>query len=427
MDVIQARQAGFLNVVAQMGTAMTERQVQLIAPRLARRIVLALDADEAGQSAARRSLDVARRALARDFAGRMNVDMRVLRLPDGTDPDDFLRKSSGEWERLVADAPAIADFVIDMETSALSPEASVLERQAVAAEILPILLASENNLYRQENLQKLSRRLRIGERELLAWARQSLPVERPAKPPTTPETPPEFWLDESDVNPADAADWTDASDEVAPKTRPGERQSPALEPYCLSLLLKNPNLLYLANRKLRELAGDDDELLGGPLSELGVEDFTRSQYRALMARLLDSMAQDDQEPLDYLASVIDDELRAEFDALLLDAPEAVSRTMRRNFQVDLNDILRRRPMRAGSRSSEYEELISRALQLRLTRLENERIEMQYLQEEEQSGDDSDPRQRDRLKLRIMLSMRAKARLNLAVSRRSLALKQTSIS
>ena len=48
MDVIQAHQAGYLNVVAQMGTAMTEPQIRLVAPRYAKRIVLALDADEAG-------------------------------------------------------------------------------------------------------------------------------------------------------------------------------------------------------------------------------------------------------------------------------------------------------------------------------------------------------------------------------------------
>ena len=427
MDVIQAHQAGFFNVVAQMGTAMTEKQIQLIAPRFARRIVLALDADEAGQSAARRSLDVARQAITRDFAGRMNVDMRVLRVPDGKDPDDFLRKSPGKWDSLIAGAPSIADFVIEMETKDLSPDANVIERQALAASILPILLASENNLYRQENLQKLSRRLRIGERELLSWARESLPVDRPVKPSTPPEAPPEFWFDEGDVILADATEGTSTEDEAEPRSGSGGRQSPALEPYCLSLLLKNPNLLYLANRKLRELAGDDEDLLRGPLSELGVEDFTRSQYRALMERLLDSMAQDDQEPLDYLASVVDDELQTEIEGLLIDESEAVSRTMRRNFQVDLNDILKRRSIRGGPGHSDHDELISRALQLRLIRLENERIEMQYLQEEAQAEDELDPRQRDRLTGKIMLSMRAKARINMAVSRNSLPLKQASIS
>ena len=54
MDVIQAHQAGYLNVVAQMGTAMTESQIRLIAPRFAKSIVLALDSDAAGQNAARR-------------------------------------------------------------------------------------------------------------------------------------------------------------------------------------------------------------------------------------------------------------------------------------------------------------------------------------------------------------------------------------
>ncbi|MDL1891102.1 toprim domain-containing protein, partial [Nitrospirales bacterium NOB] len=58
MDVIQAYQRGAKNVVAQMGTALTESQLRLIAP-LARRIVLALDADTAGNSATVRSLSVA--------------------------------------------------------------------------------------------------------------------------------------------------------------------------------------------------------------------------------------------------------------------------------------------------------------------------------------------------------------------------------
>ncbi len=59
LDAIQAHQAGYANVVAQMGTALTEAQLKLIAPRLADHIILSLDSDAAGQSATRRSLEVA--------------------------------------------------------------------------------------------------------------------------------------------------------------------------------------------------------------------------------------------------------------------------------------------------------------------------------------------------------------------------------
>ena len=431
MDVIQAHQAGYFNVAAQMGTAMTEKQIRLIAPRYARKIVLALDADEAGQNAARRSLDVARQALADDFAGRLSVDLRILQMPEGKDPDDLLRKSPARWESLVDDAQAVADFVIGMETESLSPGASLQERQSIALALLPILLASENNLYQQDNIQKLSRRLRISERELLSWAAENAPSRRPARraaPPDAPPDdmpPPEYWPEEFAEMPG-GAEGGSGADEGQAGGASGRHQR-AIEPYCMSLLLKNPNLLYLANRKLRELAGDDVDLLNGPLSELGVDDFSRGQYRTLMAHLLESMSQDDQEPLEYLASVIDEELRIEFEALLLDTPATVSRLLRRNFEVDLNEIFGARQFPAGLWQAERDELISRALQLRLSRLENERLEMQYLQEEAQTGGEQDPRQNDRLNVKILLSMRAKARLNRAVGRHAYSTRQASIS
>ena len=188
-------------------------------------------------------------------------------------------------------------------------------------------------------------------------------------------------------------------------------------------MLKNPNLLYQVNRRLRELAGDDLDLLRGPLCEFGAADFTQSQYRELMSHLQDSMMQDDQEPLEMLDETVDSDLKAEFRALLIDEPEAVSQLMRRNYQVDLNDILKRRPYVGKRGYSLQDELISRALQLREARLENERIEMQYLQEEAQTGRESDSLQDDLLSTKIMLSMRAKARINAAVSRNSLPLQQ----
>jgi len=428
MDVIQAHQAGYLNVVAQMGTAMTASQIQLLAPQLASKIVLALDADEAGQNAARRSLEVARETLSQDYAGRMSVDLRVLQMPDGKDPDDFLRRSPAAWDALVAGAPDVADFVLDSETVLLADDASVLEREAVALRLLPILMASENNIYRQENIQKLARRLRFSERDLMALAQDRQPIQRPAGAQAPPsDAPPDFWADDGGTLPPEASESGEQSvgaEAASASDRPAER---AIEPYCLSLLLKNPNLLYLVNRRLRELAGGDDDLLRGPLRALGVEDFTQSEYRILMAHLQDSIAQDGRETLEYLESVIGDDLQAKYEALLVEPPEAVSQTLRRNFQVDLNDIFRRRLFRSGGRTSERDDLISRALELRLARLENERMEMQYLQEEAQAGGDGDQRHNDQLNAKIILSMRAKARINQAVSRRSLPTKQASIS
>ena len=148
MDAIQAQQAGFKNVVAQMGTALTETQLKLVT-RFAKKIILSLDSDAAGQSATMRSLETARATLQADYSGRLSVDMRVLQIPGAKDPDDLIRETPERWTELVANALPVADYVIEVEMATLPPNASVQEREAVARRLLPILLASENNLYNQ--------------------------------------------------------------------------------------------------------------------------------------------------------------------------------------------------------------------------------------------------------------------------------------
>jgi len=420
MDVIQAHQAGYANVVAQMGTAMTEAQIRLVAPRYAKRIVLALDADEAGQNAARRSLEVARQTLSRDYAGKLSVDFSILQIPAGKDPDDFLRESPAGWPALVDKAQSVADFVIETEAAALQAESSLQARQAVAQAVLPMLLVSENNVYKQDNIQKLARRLRISERDMLAWAQEQAPLLRqpspaplPDEPP--PDLPPEYWDNEHELPPADGITEDESSERSAGHPASAKPQKRAMEEFCLSVLLKDPDLLYQVNRKLRELAAEDGDLLQGPLAELSADDFTQSQYRALMAFLQSSMAQDDMAPMEYLALALDDDLRAEVRALLIPDPDAVSDRINGNFRVDLNDIFKRGLQKARPGFSLKDELIVRALQLRLQRLDNERVEMQYLQEEAQNGSERDEHFSEQIRSKIMLSMRAKARINVAVS------------
>ncbi len=421
MDVVQAFQAGYRNVVAQMGTALTEAQIRRLAPRYARKIVLALDADEAGQSATRRSLEVARQTLQRDFAGKLSIDIRILQVPSGKDPDDFLRESPGDWGALVESAQDVADFVIDLETTGLSGDAPLQAKQQLAKEMLPILLASEDNLYQRENVQKLARRLRISERDLLAWSQREearmsgsgSPVRSDdgAPPETDAEAelpPPEYWDNEDEIAVSDSRE-----SEAAPAQTTPQTQLRAIEPYCLSLLLRNPELLSQVNRKLRELAGNDENLLNGPLCDLCVEDFTGSQFRILMARLQEAMSQDEQEPWDYIGAALAEELQLEYQSLLSEEPAAVRALSRGPYKVDMQDIYSR--ARRVHNHDLQGELINRALRLRLERLEQERVEMQYLQEEASADAEGDQAQRDQLRQKIMLSMTAKARLDMAVT------------
>ncbi len=394
LDAIQAHQAGHLNVVAQMGTALTEPQLKLLAPRYAKKIVMALDSDAAGQNATRRSLETARQALEADYAGRLSVDIRVLQMPDAKDPDDLIRENPDAWPALVDDATPVADFVIELETADLPENATVQEREAIARRVLPILMASESKLYTNDNLQKLARKLRFSERILEEWAlseqQKNPPKPRPAAP-IDDELPP-LNIDGLEPPPPD---WDD--DYIAPDM--AGVQHPAqptggifietAEMICLRTLLLNPDALYEVNRKLRELAADDNALLDGPLRDFDRDDFVQIEYRALMDALLRSLDQYELEVIDYMSRDLDPVLRQQFDDLRLEDVERVRNRMRRRFESDLEMRWKDHERRGRMPASTGDELLSRALGLRVQRLKRDLDEMRFIQQDAQTIADED--------------------------------------
>ncbi|MDR1927369.1 MAG: DNA primase [Oscillospiraceae bacterium] len=96
MDVIALHQAGFTNAVACLGTALTREQAQLLS-RYAKEVILAYDADEAGQTATRRALEV---------LGQTPLRLRVLSLSGGKDPDEVLRVYGAEKFRSLMEGAA---------------------------------------------------------------------------------------------------------------------------------------------------------------------------------------------------------------------------------------------------------------------------------------------------------------------------------
>ncbi len=188
MDVMQAHQHGFRNVVAQMGTALTEPQLALL-KRTTKRFVLALDADEAGAQATLRSLEVARQALDREaevggfdprglirHEGRLQADIRIVTLPAGRDPDQIIRDDPGRWPALVAEARPVVAYVIDTYVGALDPGDAKAKTEA-AAKILPLIGDVADPVEREHYRQHLARALGVDERAL----RKMQASERPAR------------------------------------------------------------------------------------------------------------------------------------------------------------------------------------------------------------------------------------------------------
>jgi DNA primase len=98
-----AHQFGVSNVVATLGTAMTEQHVNILR-RFADRIVLLFDADEAGETAVNRAVEL--------FMSQP-VDFAVATMPDETDPDEYLMQQGTEaFQKLLDDAPSVLSFLV---------------------------------------------------------------------------------------------------------------------------------------------------------------------------------------------------------------------------------------------------------------------------------------------------------------------------
>jgi len=246
MDAIAAHQWGFANVVASLGTALTETQFRTL-QKLAPKIVLALDPDTAGVNAMLRGLDVARETLDREsiavfnprgligHAGKLNIDLRILTLPDDLDPDELMQRNPDEWRALVDAAPPVAEFVIGAFTANRNL-ADPRERASIAKQVLPIIRDVASPVEQDVYVQQLARKLKVEPRALFEQMR--LPAGAPTRSRPRPvPTPAELKRDAND-----------------------------LESYCLSLIVRQPHLLPMIDEALDRaeqppLSADDFEQL----------------------------------------------------------------------------------------------------------------------------------------------------------------------
>jgi DNA primase len=120
-DTIASHQSGFTNVVASMGTALTEDQYRVLNDMKIERAIVAFDGDAAGQRSAESRGRELLGALSRFGAGagggrlgtRTGLALFVTVLPEGLDPDDVARKDPELFRRLLADAKPLLEFLID--------------------------------------------------------------------------------------------------------------------------------------------------------------------------------------------------------------------------------------------------------------------------------------------------------------------------
>ena len=110
MDVISMHQAGVTNAVASLGTALTDRQLDL-ASRYADEIVLFYDSDNAGQAAALRGLKMLIERDKKHTATQTKISIAMV--PDGKDPDDYIKEHGADsFRKIVSDAYSVMDYLL---------------------------------------------------------------------------------------------------------------------------------------------------------------------------------------------------------------------------------------------------------------------------------------------------------------------------
>ncbi|HKB65695.1 MAG TPA: DNA primase [Pyrinomonadaceae bacterium] len=156
LDLIVPYQFGVRNVVASLGTALTPDQARMVS-RFARKVVVNYDGDNAGVQAAKKAIAI---LLAED------LEVKILVLPDGSDPDEFIRKSGvSEYQQQRGLAQSHIQFVIDqaVRDRKLSNPA---DKEAAIDEVLPYIRVVRSRLQKREYFDIAMDSLRIGDATL---------------------------------------------------------------------------------------------------------------------------------------------------------------------------------------------------------------------------------------------------------------------
>src|SRR3954451_20826457 len=175
-DALMAHQAGFDNVVASLGTALTPGQVALLT-RYAKRIALAYDVDPAGQKAGTFGAQALQQLIGQLAATESGIELdevRVARLPDGKDPDEVVRATPDLWREEIRTAKPIVEYLVDTYARAYALKTPGGKARFVDA-VIPTLRSVPNPVMRDAYFQLVHRVSGVEERVLMEVLRGQRP------------------------------------------------------------------------------------------------------------------------------------------------------------------------------------------------------------------------------------------------------------
>lgn len=150
LDVISSHQAGVANVVATAGTALTEMQLKVLG-RFSPDVRLAFDEDKAGVAATERAIPI---------AAKTGVELSIVTIPSGKDPDELVRQDPAAWKDVITKQQYALDWLIENYTKRLDITSAVGKRQFSQA-VLPIVSKLENAIEQDHYAQQIAKLLEI--------------------------------------------------------------------------------------------------------------------------------------------------------------------------------------------------------------------------------------------------------------------------
>lgn len=180
-DLLRCFDAGIQNVVATCGTALTDDQAKTIR-RYAANVLVVFDGDAAGIRAALRSVSI---------LCASGLTVRAMALPDGLDPDDFIRRDGADaFRQLATDAPGFVPFYVRMNPDRSS---TIEGRTAIAGELFDVIRGLDDPLRQDEYIKLVASELGLDEfrcreafRRADNEAHKSANMERMTQPASAP-------------------------------------------------------------------------------------------------------------------------------------------------------------------------------------------------------------------------------------------------
>ena len=196
-DVLAAHQHGYKNVVASMGTALTQAQATFIR-NIAASVILALDQDYAGQEATLRSLETSWKVIGQQTSQPQSiltpsapVSLRIANLPDGKDPAQLITEEPERWDSIIKNATPLVDHLITSAATRFDVSTGTGKKQA-ADLVYPLIAATANPFDRHRYERALAHSLSVTLEDLRAAAAPARRVKKKFPSAPEPQTPPDF-------------------------------------------------------------------------------------------------------------------------------------------------------------------------------------------------------------------------------------------